>query len=216
MKIALSRPWLTAELERPMRVLSWALNRPGFVMAERIVWREVRNADLPEDLDAGLWFQQELERTGYGEAIGFLTSRNIEHFTKARVTREGVSVEVLATVGLSNAVRIGGEIAPVQVAAGTINIAVTVSCGLSEAAQIEALSIATEARTAAVIAHGPDLADGRATGTGTDCIAIAAPPGKMTHAGLHTPVGQAIGAAVLDAVSRGVQDWIKERTERGT
>lgn len=211
MRVTLVRPWLIAELGRPMRVLSWALNRPGFATAERIVWREVRNADLPPGLDVTAWFTAELAGAGHGAAIGLLTARDIGRHARARAEVEGIRAEALATVGLTNGERVGRRRPGAPGPAGTINIAVTVSAGLTEAALIEALSIAAEARTAAVLAHGPGLAEGRVTGTGTDCIAVAAPPGDEAHAGLHTAVGHALGAAVLDAVTAGVLDWMAER-----
>ncbi|MEM1345049.1 MAG: adenosylcobinamide amidohydrolase [Pseudomonadota bacterium] len=206
----LARPWLVADLGGPHRVLSWSLNRPGFVEAERIVWREVRNADLPENLDAPAWFKAELDAAGHAEAVGLLTSRTLTRFVTTEATAEDITARCIATVGLSNAERIGTRLSHAALA-GTINIAVAVSLPLADAALIEALSIASEARTAAVLAHGPDLPTGRATGTGTDCIAVAAPPGRALHAGLHTPVGEALGRAVLDAVARATQDWMTEQ-----
>ncbi|HRO11147.1 adenosylcobinamide amidohydrolase, partial [Amaricoccus sp.] len=71
----------------------------------------------------------------------------------------------------------------------------------------EALSVAAEARPAAVIDAAPDRPGGRITGTGTDCILVAAPPGDGAFAGLHTPLGEAIGRAVYAAVRRGADDW---------
>jgi adenosylcobinamide amidohydrolase len=52
-----------------------------------------------------------------------------------------------------------------------------------------------------------------ATGTGTDCIVIAAPEldGGEKWAGKHTAIGALIGAAVEDAVLRGARAWIAER-----
>ncbi|MEE7455252.1 hypothetical protein MPAR168_00045 [Methylorubrum populi] len=43
------------------------------------------------------------------------------------------------------------------------------------------------------------------SGTGTDCIVAAAPQTgePALFAGLHTPVGEAVGAAVLAAISEG-------------
>lgn len=214
MRVQLARPWLIADLGRTKRAVSWALNRPGFVSARHIVWREVRNADLPEDLDAAAWFRAELAAAGHGDAIGFLTSRNITRWVEASAAVEGVEARVLATVGLSNAERVGARLGR-RANAGTINIAVDLSGeiggGLTEAALLETLSIAAQARTAAVMRHGPKLQGGAATGTGTDCIAVAAPPGPTAHAGLHTPIGHAVGHAVLDAVARGVQDWMTEQ-----
>ncbi|MEL6769288.1 MAG: adenosylcobinamide amidohydrolase [Pseudomonadota bacterium] len=205
----LAPPWLVADLGRPHRVLSWALNRPGFVTAQRIAWREVRNADLPKHRDAAAWFVAEIEAAGHTDAVCFLTSRSLRHFVATEASAEGVVARCIATVGLSNAERVGAR--RHATAVGTINIAVAVSTPLADAALIEALSIAAEARTAAVIAHGPDTPNGRATGTGTDCIAVAAPPGAALHAGLHTAVGEALGRAVLDAVAQGTQHWMAEQ-----
>ncbi|MEM8792492.1 MAG: adenosylcobinamide amidohydrolase [Pseudomonadota bacterium] len=212
MKTTLDPPWLVADLGAPHRVASWALNRPGLTTARRIVWREVRNADLPVDLDAGAWFGRELDGAGHAEAIGFLTSRSVARFTRARVEVEDAVAEAVATVGLSNAERVGSRQArPAFV--GTINIAIAATQALSDGALLEAINIAAEARTAAVMTHGPELAGLPATGTGTDCIAVAAPltGTPAAHAGKHTAIGEAIGRAVLDAVSRGVQDWMNEK-----
>jgi hypothetical protein len=33
-------------------MLSWAPHNPGFVTTDRVIWREVRDADLTEDFDA--------------------------------------------------------------------------------------------------------------------------------------------------------------------
>ncbi|MEM9138959.1 MAG: adenosylcobinamide amidohydrolase [Pseudomonadota bacterium] len=208
MKVTVSPPWLLSEFDRSMRVLSWSLNRPGFVMADRVVWREVRNADLPPDLDAATWFVDELAAHRHADAIGFLTSRKVSSFTQASVRIDDVTAHAVATTGLSNAERVGQRTAGLRI--GTINIAASVSTPLADAALIEALSIAVQARTAAVIEHGRDLPEGRATGTGTDCIAVAAPPGAELYAGLHTATGHALGAAVLDAVTKGVQNWMTE------
>jgi adenosylcobinamide amidohydrolase len=48
------------------------------------------------------------------------------------------------------------------------------------------------------------------TGTGTDCIAIAAPFGEdpLPYAGKHTAIGEAIGACVHRAVADGISDWL--------
>ena len=214
MKVALTRPWLTADFDAPRRVLSWSLTRPGFVEARRIIWREVRNADLPEDLDAVEWFRNDLAARGDGKAVAFLTSRNVSHFHEARANIDDVTAHSVATVGLSNAERVGtrrpaDDSADIHV--GTINIAVSIEQGLTDAAFIETLSIATAARTAAMIDHGPSLAVGQATGTGTDCIAIAAYGGVARYAGMHTAIGEAVGRTVYDAVAAGVAEWMKEQ-----
>ncbi|MFK7763184.1 MAG: adenosylcobinamide amidohydrolase [Roseobacter sp.] len=204
----LDRPWLALDFDQPQRVLSWAINRPGFVETRRILWREVRNADLPPDLDVAAWLADALRRRESSKAVAFLTSRDIRAYQDATVTIDGVTSRCIATVGLSNAERIGTLMDRTGQNWGTINIAVATACGLTDAARIEALSIASQARTVAVLDAGFDLPTGRATGTGTDCIAIAAPEGNITYAGLHTALGAAVGRCVLQAVSAGVQEWM--------
>ena len=52
-----------------------------------------------------------------------------------------------------------------------------------------------------------------ATGTGTDCVALACDPGEGRYAGLHTAAGEAVGAAVLAAVAEGVRAWLKVKAD---
>lgn len=205
MKVTLSPPWLIAELGGPRRVLSFAPHRPGFVTAAHVLWRQVRDADLPPDLDPGRWLADQTARIGLPDAVTMLTSREIARHHLALAG----PVACLATVGLGNAERIGHR-QPPRPGWGTINIAVSVETGLTDPAMIEALSITAEARTLAVIEAGLILPQGPATGTGTDCIAIAARPGTIGFAGLHTELGEAIGAAVHAAVAAGAAEWLEE------
>lgn len=217
MTVALNRPWLSFDLGQDMQVLSWALNRPGFVTARRILWREVRNADLSETLDARAWLCGELAGFGAQDAVAFLTSRDVRRFQKSEAEVDGMCATCVATVGLSNAERVGMRVVRPHDAWGTINIAVRLSHGLSQAGLIEALTIIAEARTAAILDAALPLesaggtATGLATGTGTDCIAVAAPVGTDDYAGLHTAVGEAIGAAVYRATLQGAHEWLVDR-----
>lgn len=199
-------PWLRAGLGRPRRVLSFAPFRPGFVTADAILWREVRDADLTRDFDAVTWLDGQMRAAGHGGGVGMLTSRQVSRF----VTATAGPVSCAATVGLGNAERVGHRQPVPPGGYGTINIAVLVGDGLTDAALIEALSIAAQARTAAVIDAGLCLPSGLATGTGTDCIALAADPGETRFAGLHTDLGEALGRAVYDTVARGARDWLAE------
>jgi len=205
--VTLARPWLVFDLGGQMQVLSWAINRPGFVTAGRIVWREVRNADLPEGMDVQAWLGDQLRSEGYADAVAFLTSRDMSYFTQETATIGITTAHCVATVGLSNAERVGARVDRQAQDWGTINLAVRVDSALSQAGLIEALSIATQARTAAILDAGVMLPTGLATGTGTDCIAIAAPQGAQDYAGLHTEIGEAVGASVYRATLLGAQEW---------
>lgn len=207
MRLVLDRPWLIAGFGGPCRVLGWALNRPGFATASRAVWREVRDADLGPDFDAARWLGEELAARGLADAQAMLTSRDIGCHVLRRAEVEGVAASCLATVGLSNGERVGARARPGRGLWGTINLALHISAPLTEGAMVEALSIAVEARTAAVLDASPARPGGAITGTGTDCVVLAAPPGAGAFAGLHTPLGEAIGRAVYDAVRRGADDW---------
>ena len=212
MNVIHDAPWLIANLGAEMRVLSWALNRPGFVTARRIVFREVQNRDLPEDLDPGTWLDAELASANLSDAPSLLTSRAIASYRQATAQAGGAQADCLVTAGLSNAERVGHRRRDIR-RFGTINIAVRLSTPLTEAAQIEALTIAAQARTAAVMDAAVTVPGGIATGTGTDCIALAAPPGDTAFAGLHTDVGEALGAAVYRATSDAITDWLRTRPD---
>ena len=209
MSVTLSRPWLEFDLGAEMPVLSFTLNRPGFTTARRILWREVRNADLTPELDVGEWLSKELAQRRAQDAPCFLTSRDVTAFEVAETAGDGVTATAVATVGLSNAERIGTRMAYDPASFGTINVALRLSAGLTQAALIETLAIVAQARTVAVAELGFRLPTGIATGTGTDCIAVAAPAGDTAFAGMHTAVGVAAGRAVYDAVRAGGAYWMK-------
>ncbi|QPM91203.1 adenosylcobinamide amidohydrolase [Pseudooceanicola algae] len=214
-------PWLDFDLGAPMQVLSWAPHRPGLVSAARILWREVRNADLGPERDALAWLDGELRNRRAEDAVCFLTSRDLAAAEHAMVEVDGIRADAVATVGLSNAESIGRRLGvppsgpALRTGWGTVNIALRLNCGLRPEALIELLSLVAEARTLAITEAGLHLSTGLATGTGTDCIAVAAPAGAGRFAGLHTAIGEAAGAAVLSAMRAGVAGWRPITTEAG-
>jgi len=120
-------------------------------------------------------------------------------------------------VGLGNALCIGDPPASAP-PAGTINVLVRCSVPLTDEGMLEALSLAVEARTLAVLEHAyPSVVSGKhATGTGTDCVVLATPcvPGAQPYAGKHTGVGAAIGESVLAATRYATQRWLAEQPGR--
>jgi adenosylcobinamide amidohydrolase len=212
-------------------VLSWALVNGGRCRADAVVWREVRPGELGPDSDARRLMRETLVRVGRPDAVGLLTARDVRRFEEEHLERDGVRARCVVTVGLGNALAAGdptttsattATTARTRVIAGTINVLCAVSAALSEEALLEALALATEARTAALMsACIPSVVSGRAaSGTGTDCVVIAAPAARgsqgapLPFAGKHTPCGSAIGAAVHAAVERGVRRWVEENACR--
>ncbi|WP_283177464.1 adenosylcobinamide amidohydrolase [Gemmobacter sp. 24YEA27] len=213
----LARPWLFAQLPGTMRILSHAPFGAGFVTGDTIAWREVRDQDLKPDFPVEDWFGAEMARAPMQATVGMMTSRDVSSRVLAEAETEGVRAAALVTLGLSNAEAVGRRL-PWHRADGTgfgtVNILVTTDAALSQTAQIEALTIAVEARTAAIMDLGLDLATGRATGTGTDCLALACLPGEGRYAGLHTAVGEAVGAAVRKSVTQAGAEWMAWRAQK--
>lgn len=214
-RIVLERPILAALFDAPRSILSWSLNRPGFRTSRSVVWREVRNADLPIGADPAALLEGWLSDAGRADAIGLLTSRDIASHHAADAVCGDVVGSCLATVGLGNGGHVGRPLRFRPAAVGTINLLAHVSTPLADAALVEAVSIATEARTVALIELGFGRDGDLVTGTGTDCIVVAAPGGEPRErfAGLHTPVGEALGAAVRAATLAGGRRWLAERQE---
>ena len=219
--LVLDRPWLRASLPPGMRALSHAPVGAGYVMARAVLWREVRNTDLTPGFDAERWFAAEVadqaqRQPGAGVTVGMMTSRDVGSFCHHRAEVAGIAAEAVVTLGLSNAEAVGARLpwhaADGCAGFGTVNILVVLDQPLTRAAQLEALTIAVQARTAAIMDLGLRLPSGIATGTGTDCMVLACPvaprAGQARYAGLHTPAGEAVGAATRRAVAEAGAVWL--------
>jgi adenosylcobinamide amidohydrolase len=204
--------WLEVDLCVPHSVIGWTLIGGGWHQARHVFWHQVSDADLLPEVDAKLFFEERRKRwTTDTDGVGFLTGCSLAEFVEVRQHRDKLSVRCIATIGLRNALRIGDPPGDTAFSPGTINILLQISQPLSECASIEALSLVTEARTAAVLdGHVPSSIGTKiATGTGTDCIVLASPSRSTddtTHvyAGKHTELGHLIGSCVYDAVNRGI------------
>ena len=121
---------------------------------------------------------------------------------------DDLTIECFATVGLSNALAVGDP-ATYAERFGTINLIVAFNQVLSPAALVEAVQIVTEAKVHALVAAGirSTVSGALATGTGTDCVAVACPIAKEVYryCGKHTKVGELIGRVVSDAVGEGIR-----------
>lgn len=209
-----ARPWLLAEFAAPQRMVSWSLNRPGFAEATHVAWRQVRNSDLPADGSPVDWFRAQLAVAGLEDAVGMMTARDIASFVHRAVTIGDVEAHCVVTLGLNNGERIGTRIAePRPYEPGTVNMLCHVSCPLTDAALLEAASLVAQARTVAIVEAGHRRAGRVVTGTGTDCIVMAAPLGAepAAFAGMHTAIGEAVGACALEATEVALRAWIGER-----
>lgn len=212
---------LVVKFPKVHRALSWAVCGGGLGLTRAVVWRYVARGELSPTVDAAALLQASLEKHGLGRAVGMMTARALGTFDCVTRHKDGVAARAVATVGLGNALAVGDSPGPLSEAAriGTINVLVQLSHALDEAGLAEALAIAVEARTAAVMdGHVPSRRSNElATGTGTDCIVVAAPEAgePLRWVGKHTLAGALLGGAVREAVSRGVRRWIAEEVARG-
>ncbi len=197
--------WLVLDLGVQHATLSWAIVNGGRSRASEIVWRGVGKGDW-DSADPTGWFRGELQSRGFPDAVGLLTACDLARYEVETRSEGSLEVQCVTTLGMSNALSAGDPPGPLRSPAGTINTVCIVSRPLSEEAFVEAIALAAEARTAAVLeAQVPSRRSDRlATGTGTDCIVIAAPdaPAEERYAGKHTLLGALLGAAVREATGR--------------
>jgi adenosylcobinamide amidohydrolase len=144
-----------------------------------------------------------LQLTGPG--IGLLTAAQITGL----VQRDDEGVHAAATTGLrvptwaaAPAGSADAELAPIRI--GTINIIVEVPVPLGDAALVNAVVTATEAKTQAVLDAGF-----RCTGTASDAICIASPEAgtQEQFAGPRSQWGARIARAVHAAVYAGACEY---------
>ncbi len=211
---------LVAECERPWRALSWAMFGGGVRAERRYVCAEVKNSDLPLGVDPRVVVGHFLRELGHDSAVVTLTSADIGAYATGSAREGEVVAAVVVTAGLANALRVGEVNNGPQrrYLPDTINMACWVNVPLTFEAQLEAMSIVTQARTLEVLeAQVPSLEqNGWASGTGTDCIALFTldeTAAQHCYAGMHTAVGRVLGRAARDAVGSVVGAWkiAKER-----
>ncbi|TXS52176.1 adenosylcobinamide amidohydrolase [Streptomyces sp. t39] len=143
-----------------------------------------------------------------GPGVGLMTAADVR--ARRWAADEGVEALVTAGIGVRGwaAVPAPGEPGPQR--AGTINIVVSVPVPLSDAALVNAVATATEAKVQALLETGAD-----ASGTPTDAVCVAAvrpvdgrPPEPF--AGPRS----VWGARVARAVHRAVTDACREESPR--
>ncbi|QKW40462.1 adenosylcobinamide amidohydrolase [Actinomadura sp. NAK00032] len=157
-----------------------------------------------------------------GPGVGMLTAASVARTMR----RDDAGVHVSATVGLrvptwaaSPAGTADPELAPLDGTRrsawtpGTINIVVAVPVPLSDAALVNAVVTATEAKTQALLEAGFPC-----TGTASDAVCVAAASGgadQEVFAGPRSTWGARIARAVHAAVRAGALDYTRYLETRG-
>ena len=212
-RIELRGPWLIVHFVDPQICLSWAAVNGGRVETSAVAWYFLSPEEKPHAGEMGGYLRLKMDEAHLHGAVGLSTGRKRYGHVEASAEWRDLRAWSVATVGLANAMRVGDppEDSP---AAATVNVLCHVSRPLAELALLEALSVATEAKTAAMLEFGVcSVRSGLpATGTASDCIVIACPRNGLDDplAGKGTDVGHVIGAAVYQAVASGIREWNSE------
>jgi adenosylcobinamide amidohydrolase len=137
-----------------------------------------------------------------GPVVGMMTAAPVA----AHQLGGAGGARAVATVGVGRALAAAGTRPRAAPAIGTINLLVVVDQPLSDAGLAGALQTAVEAKAQALAAARVPAAnaDGFATGTATDAVCVACPPGSaVAFAGPATRVGGDLARAVFEAVLAG-------------
>jgi adenosylcobinamide amidohydrolase len=199
---------IVIELPANYRVLGWAPMGGGLKRAAVILNHQIA-IDNRAAVESPAVCLSRLARS-----LGFLPHRVVAMMTGADVRRGGfvtmrrgdLAVSAWCSAGCSNALRAGDRATASYEQPGTINIALAINKSVTVALLAEALELAVEARVLAV--QQASLMSVRsglpATGTGTDCIVVAAAAssinengGIINYCGKHTLLGELIGRVVL-------------------
>nr|WP_240344105.1 adenosylcobinamide amidohydrolase [Paenibacillus sp. SYP-B3998] len=131
---------------------------------------------------------------------------------KQKQKQKQLQVNAWVTVGLGNKARAGAELPAASLYPGTINCIVIINGILTDAAMVNSIITATEAKSAALQALGIEVDGLPATGTTTDAVLIAATGRGRLHsyAGTATQLGYLIGRTVYEAIMQSAQLYEKK------
>ena len=140
--------------------------------------------------------------------VGLMTAVLMRRLIVLREQWDDLWVEGFFTVGVTNAVR-AGEPTQQQAAstAGTINMILVTNASLSTSAMVTLVQVATESKTAVLLAQNVPSHSGRpgATGTGTDAVVVASGRHlRLRYGGTHTKIGEMVGRLVARGVDQGL------------
>ncbi|MEW6637142.1 MAG: adenosylcobinamide amidohydrolase [Actinomycetota bacterium] len=202
MEVSAREGVLVARFASPMRCLSSAVLGGG--LGEVRSWLDVQ---VPSDYSRT---DPEAHLAGVagglglpGPVVGMLTAVLVEDYV--RVSRG--SSTVVATVGVRDPLAAASAEPPEAPRAGTINVLAVVGAPLTDAALVGAACTVVEAKAGALAEAGVRAAGGEpATGTATDSLCVACPPGSsVPFAGPATAHGRDLALAVRGAVLRGLE-----------
>nr|WP_078556726.1 heme ABC transporter ATP-binding protein [Bacillus alkalicellulosilyticus] len=209
--------WIKVASPFPFKTLSSAILGSGFGWHTFFINRHVDKNFNCDDVEKE-YKQYLTERdVQHEDTVGMMTAAVLADACFKRIKQADLSLLIIVTAGLGNAVDVSKsnqqrEVHPI----GTINTWIFVDGNMTDAAFVQAIGTATEAKTKAL--HDNHVIDPVtntiATGTSTDSIMVAATQsGSMyPYAGSITTIGKAIGQGVYEAT---VEAIVRNKERRG-
>lgn len=211
LQIEQNEQYIKIESPKFLKTLSSSVIGAGFGWEKVFINRHVSKNYYCDDVE--LEFIQYIETLGidHEETIGMMTAAILEDVCFETVEHEDFSLLVAVTAGISNAV--DASKAYLQddsiVTVGTINTWIFIDGKLSDAAFVQAMVTATEAKVKAMQEKQviDPVMKTIATGTSTDSISIAATQAGryFPYAGTITPLGRNLAKAVFEATKNAIE-----------
>jgi adenosylcobinamide amidohydrolase len=205
---------LAVALPEPYRVIGWAPLGGGLGRAELILNHQIELDDSAAMKSPRAYLSRFARARGSNSrrTVAMMTGANISRAGVATMRRRGLIVTAWCSAGCSNALRVGDPATIGNSGLGTINLIAAINQPLTDSALAEAIQIVVEARVVAV--QNAQVVSVRsalpATGTGTDCVVVAARGSAsrrtgaraIVYCGKHTVLGELLGRAALRSCAR--------------
>ncbi|MFD2923731.1 adenosylcobinamide amidohydrolase [Halobacillus naozhouensis] len=148
------------------------------------------------------------------DTLAMMTAAYLPDYSERYFKAEGMSILILVTAGLGNAVDVvHGDKRVKEHQPGTVNTWVFIDGHLSEQAFIQGIVTATEAKTQAFSTCGikDPLTNTSATGTSTDSIMIASTQTgrQLEYAGPITFLGSKVGQMIYEATKEAIERYME-------
>lgn len=212
--------FFTIRSDTPMRTLNSSMWGEGFGTHRHLMNRQVDKHYHCDDPLAEMHAFMAAHGIDGLQTAALLTAADLrDRAYEAERLPDGSEVCCWVTAGFSNKARAGRAQQVSALYPGTINTIVVVDGTLTDAAFVNAVITATEAKTAALHDLGVrvddrDEAGAFATGTTTDAVLIASMQRgtSFRYAGTATQLGYAIGRTVYEAVMASGARYLRRTT----
>lgn len=215
-----SKNQIILQSPRPLKTISSGVTNAGTGWYTTFVNRHVSKNYNSENHQEEM--QEYLQQIGaqVEATVGMMTAVQLEDVCWGFYEEESFSVFIVVTAGVGNAVDASkSDHHSFDHLPGTINTWVFINGRVTEAASIQGIMTATEAKVKALKAHNvrdPVTGSG-ATGTSTDSILIASTEegALLEYAGTITPLGKKISKGVYECTKEAISIYKKRMGAEG-